>query len=94
MKKYKCTDCNYEWFSDDDIDMEECPDNEDHIIKEVKTLTSQDYAELWGQDLESENRHSLTDMPDIVLDVLIKYVKDRKIVRKIMKDFYNMGIGM
>lgn len=94
MKKYKCKNCNLAWFSEDDIEQERCPDDETHTIKEIKQLNAFDYAEIWGQDLENENRHSLTDMPNIILHSLIKHIKDESVIRKIMKDLYNAGIGI
>lgn len=90
MKKYRCNTCNREWFSDE----AECYEDESHKVKEIKRLVASDYAEMWANDLESANRHSLTDMPDIILSRLIKHIPNRKIVTKIMKDFYNIGIGI
>ena len=94
MKKYKCL-CGQKWFSDEQY--LECPygnPDEKHRVKEVRQFTAEDYAELWSMDLENENRHSLTDMPGIICSRLIKHIGDRKIVTKIMKDFYNMGLGL
>ena len=94
MKKYKCS-CGLEIYSDNHPEV--CYDDmvgENHTIKEVKNLNHDDYAEMWGMELESANRHSLTEMPGIICSSLIKHIGDRKIVTKIMKDLYNIGVGI
>lgn len=96
MKKYKCS-CGITWFTDE-MNPLECPDEYDddakHIVREVKRLSADDYAEMWGQDLESANRHSMTDMPSDILSILEKSITDKKVVRKIMKSMYEDGLGI
>lgn len=91
MIKLKCKTCGIQWFSDE---LELCPDDESHKVTQVKTLSADDYAELWGQDLENENRHSLTDMPNEIYHILEVNIKDKKIIRRVMKSMYESGIGL
>lgn len=95
MKKYKCS-CGITWFTDE-LNPLECPDeypDTKHVVKEVKRLSADDYAEMWGSDLESANRHDMTEMPSQILQVLTENIKDEKIVRKIMKQFCEDGLGI
>ena len=92
MKKYKCS-CGLEWFSEE---REDCLDNDDgeaHTIKQIKKLSAEDYVEIWGDDLENENRHSLTNMPMDILIIVEKYVS-KQISAKIMKELYESGVGL
>lgn len=99
MNKYKCK-CGYEWFSSE-LEYETCPMSDDvyngqhnHITRRVKVLSAEDYAWLWRMDLEDANRHSLTDMPNAILNALNKNVKDKKAIRKVMMALYKEGIGI
>lgn len=98
MKKYKCS-CGLIWFTDDPNPVCNSTDDEytgmhNHIVKETKALSGNDYAVMWAIDLESANRHSITDMPDEILDILDKYIENKNIVNEIMKNLYQKQIGL
>ena len=98
--KHKCS-CGESWFSDSEVEID-CdfadPDDDDeqanHIVSRVKTLTAEDFAEMRESALESANRHSLTDMPTDILNVLKKNIKDNKIIRNVIKSLYEAEIGL
>lgn len=69
-------------------------DSPNHKVSIVKTLSAEDYAELWSLDLENANRHSNTEIPIEILNILKKTVKDKAIIRKTMKSLYNEEIGV
>ena len=101
MYKFKCS-CGHVFFSDyedeQDCEMFSDEDKEDdegrHFVSRVKTLNSEDYISLWESDLEGANRHSLMDMPRDVFDILNKKIKEKPLVRKIMKELYEKQIGI
>jgi ribosomal protein S27AE len=95
MKKLYVISCE-ECESDNVISesKEECPNCGSTDIFSWHIATTNDYVQEWSNDLENANRHSLTDMPDIILQVLNKYVKNEKIVAKIIKEFYTMELGV
>lgn len=94
LRKYVCS-CGNAWFAEE---KEECSLKEYesgiHKVKTKKNLDSKDYAELWGNDLENANRHSLTDMPETVLKTLKNNIKDEKVILSIMKSFYKNEVGV
>lgn len=97
MNKYKCS-CGAVWFGEDFDEVEECyesnGDNNKHKVSKIKKLTSADYAELWSQDFENANYHSQTELPEQIRKIILKIIKDEKIVSRIMKTFYEKGIGI
>lgn len=98
--KHKCS-CGESWFSDEENEYD-CdyanPDDEDeeanHIVSRVKRLTADDYATVWSEELENANRHDSTEMPQEIFEILNKNIKDKKVVRKIMKELYEKEIGI
>lgn len=96
MKKYKCKHGVTVFSLEEDLEYQDCEYGCSGAsdFKEVKNLTAEDYAEMWGDDLENENRHSLTNMPNEVLRTLEKHIKDTKVLSKIMKSLYESGIGL
>lgn len=96
MKLYKkvCS-CGLSWLSDSEEDMD-CPndDAEIHETKNSTKLSADDYAEAGGNELENANRHDITEMPNQILGVLQKEIKDKKIIKKIMKSLYEKEIGI
>lgn len=99
MNKFKCT-CKRSWFSSESLEDEqkyhsqEWVDVNNHKVSLVKSLSSGDYAELWSDDLENANRHSLTEMPNDILFILKKIIKDEKILKKVMKSLYTKKVGI
>lgn len=98
MRKFKCK-CGLVWFSDEELPV--CSDSDDeytgkhnHVVKQTKVLSADDYAELWAEELENANRHDMTDVPNQILSVLEKNIPDKNITRKIMKQLYNKLLGV
>lgn len=99
--KYKCA-CGNSWLGiDEPVEDVECtwdydePDDDAyHIIKKIKNLTSEEYAQAWADELENANRHDMTDVPMTILVVLETNIKDKKIVKRIMKELYEREIGV
>jgi hypothetical protein len=92
--KYKCLTCKDSVYSEEDPDTYKCDVDETHPTQDVKKLNGEDYAVFWYSDLEDENRHSLTDMPNAILAVLEEEIWDAKIVRRIMKKLYEKRVGL
>lgn len=97
MNKMKCS-CGETWFGYKEDNEYHISDNADdgktHKISIVRNLSAEDYAELWSSDLENANRHSISEMPNDVLSILKKNIKDKETITKIMKSMYNKEIGL
>lgn len=65
--------------------------NKPKDFEEITELSAEDYVELWGNDLESENYHSMTSFPGKILNVIEKHVKDERVLSEIMKELYEGG---
>lgn len=92
MKKWRCKH-GWEFFAlDDDLKYIDCDQGCKRMdFEEITELNAEDYVELWGNDLESENYHSMTSFPGKILFVVEKYIKDEKVLAKIMKELYEGG---
>lgn len=96
MKKVKCS-CGEIWFTDEEYPV--CDSSDDgytgqrnHVVKETRALSTEDYVTMWESDLENANRP--TDVPERVLETLERFVENKNVVRKIMRDFYKKQIGV
>ena len=91
-KKLKCKTCENVWISYYE-DTNVCEENNEHVVIRVP-MTADDYANAWGEDFENENRHSLTSMPNEILSILSKEIKDEKMLLRIMRKLYKQRIGL
>lgn len=71
-----------------------CPNCNSAENTKVSPPTAQDFVDEWGSDLEGANRHSLTDMPETIYGILEKEIKDQRILLRIIRRMYDMGIGV
>lgn len=94
ISKFKCIQCNATFLSDENPATIICPfENDPNHKVRVQPKNADDYAEIWSNELESENHHSLTEMPAEILKVLRTEISDEKLVRVIMLKLYDARIG-
>lgn len=91
LRKLKCRSiqCGSVCFTDE----KECPDcgSKNFVVLPMNTL---DYVTAWESDLENANRHSISEMPTDLYNIISKLVKDDEMVCKIFQKCAEKGIGI
>jgi hypothetical protein len=92
--KIKCNDCGFEGIVYADGDKLECFQCDSVNVEKLPEYkwTADEICNVWSEDLESDNHHSMTGFPDKLKNILQIRVKDDSIVRLVLMDMFKAGI--